>query len=439
MKAFIIHSGDNEELVNSLKRYLKFTKGLEYDEIESKDIYNLIVKNEKDYFDEIYPEKFENCQIYFILGKTLERFEENNIISTTNLVTCTMLDIVLTVKNCREAESYKYEIYAIRSTIEDFIKFNENCLEIEFDDKGTVPNFYKINKIKVINKNFIEKEIVHIRREQVSEELYRLFKKNVKEWDEYKKMIKEPQLDSLMLPIEEKDLKVVENTKFVLLIDDVIGDYKRIFLPFYLFIKFHYNNIIVRGVYDPLQISEILKTFPADIILVDISWESFIKSSSTEYLFYFSLGKQNFGFMVFNQVCSLFKAMQCVRKIIPPKIFIFTYYQCKSKIEIWNEKRDFINLIKKEILPHSVKEITKEPELLLRQLVLLKRQLKWETKISNLISAQPIGENGGWRKVLKTHIDFFIDLEERIVDDEIDISTIKIYNGEEDFNYPIIL
>ncbi len=310
-KIKIFYTDSGKEIKESLERYFRFVKNKYLDE---SCFINLSEEFDKEnYFNIIYPAAFDGCDLYFIFDRNLNTFKEKNILTESGLIFSMIVDLSISKEN---TNCYKYEINLIKEDLENYKMFNGISLQDE-EQKESVSHFTQIKKgirikdYKELINNIIGHHLHELKEDKIKEMKVRLNKIQLKsEQNKKDKSQNEKKCNSIQneLPLFKP---LIKKSVFVLLIDDVLGDYNKTFLPFYAFIKSQLRGktLIMRGLNDPLpeKLSKILPYFPSDIILVDIDfkelgekkWEDDIR-----YTFYFTEGKNIAGVKLFEALLS---------------------------------------------------------------------------------------------------------------------------------------
>lgn len=339
------------EIAESLARYLFYVRNEPCEEVNLNDF-----KKEK-YFDKIYPAKFEGYSLYFILDDNLEDLEDKKL-TKSGLIFSMIVDLSISNSN-------KYEIFVIKREIENYIKYNgielnQNCYGDEGKgDKKNVPNFVETNKLLICKYDALLSVISH-GHSGINENERKNIEKEINGLLNQSSEAKEPMNTKTTVekePINTKTTVEIENSIFVLIIDDVLGDYSKTFLPFYTYIKSELNkenkNLIMRGIYDilPDKLVNFIRNFPADIILVDIDFEALGESweKNINYQFYYTKGKNLAGVKLYGQLLSFTGTGLFTKK---PEIFVFTGIKKSqnNKNEKWigkNETAELINNLSK--------------------------------------------------------------------------------------------
>jgi hypothetical protein len=455
-KIKIFYTSESEEIKNSLVRYFEFVKGIELSD-SLEELSNF--KKEK-YFEKIYPAKFNEYQLYFLFDEDLELIK-NNELSPTGLMISVIADL-LPYHN-----EYKYEIYTngltkedeIKSDIEDYEFWGELEVKVLKKNRNQIPNFIKIEEIEIQDKGFISKIVAHPHAGKApSVEKLLIYKES--DTTNFEKGIENDDNTSnnadnnlnKFFSLDNEETKLIEDSIFILIIDDVLGDYRKTFLPFYALIKnaIKKKNIIMRGIKDPTEYAEILKIFPADIILVDISFEK-LKEIRERY---FWAEEVDVGIQLFNAISTQLKTGGFSKKL-SPIVKIFTSFkrpENQGLKEIWIQK-DEIDILKNILEKFSIKdELTKYkkngseyfiiehkegvPKEVFYKLIYLKKYLNKSGKWLKIIMPHPIGEQGqeNEKELIESHKNFLETIVKDIEDIEKvsgNIEKIKIYQGIE--------
>jgi hypothetical protein len=335
-KVKIFYSESSEEIKNSLVRYFKFAKDIE---LSIDSLINLSKFDKGRYFDEIYPAAFDNCDLYFIFDENLDMFQDNNKITISGLIFSIIVDL-----STSQRDDIKLNFF--KSEFEDFIIHNEIELEdFNTSDDKHIKGLVGIEKIKVKELKGFYSIIGHahsLSNEELKkiEEILNSVTKN--------QIIAPPKNEEKKTPTNInlydnilKNLKV--DALFILIIDDVLGNYNNTFLPFYVWLKSKINEkvIIMRGLYDPLpeNLVNAFRNFPADIILVDIDFQEMGArwKEDPAYKFYYSQGERVAGAILYKSLNAFKETGVFVKK---PEIKIFSgLTQLEKKI---SEKNGFL-------------------------------------------------------------------------------------------------
>jgi len=446
VKIFFSNSKSSEEIKDSLVRYFEFVKGIELSD-SLEDLSNF--EKEK-YFEEIYPAKFNEYQLYFLFDEDLELIK-NNELSPTGLMISVIADLL------PSQNEYKYEIYtngltnknAIKSDIEDYEFWGELGVKVS-NNRSQIPNFIKVEEIEIQDKGFISKIVAHLHAGKTPSVEKLLIKESDKAGlKESKKNNKKDNNLNKFFSLDNKEKKLIKDSIFILIIDDVLGDYEKTFLPFYALIKnaIKKKNIIMRGIKDPTQYSEILKIFPADIILVDISFEKLKEIRES----YFWAEEVDVGIQLFNAISTQLKTGGFSKKL-SPIVKIFTSFkrpENQGLKEIWIQKNEISRLkailgefdIEQELKKYKkngseyfiIEHKEGVPKEVFYKLIYLKKYLNESGKWLKIIMPHPIGEQGqeNEKELIESHKNFLETIVKDIEKVSGNIEEIKIYQGIE--------
>ncbi len=447
-KIKIFYTKRGEEIKTSLERYFRFAKSKLLDdscfyEVPQKD----------SYFYKFYSAKFSDYQLYFIIDEDLSYFKDENKLSSTGFMISMIVDLLLS------KGEYNYDIYVngvIKPEIEDCEYFGEFKVVIS-PERGDVPNFVKIRDITQFEDiGFISKIVAHPHSgKNPSVEKLIISKKESRsggnEENENIPQRGEEQLN-IFFGLSEDEKALIKNSVFILIIDDVLGDYTKTFLPFYTLIKYKVKskNIIMRGIKDPTEFEAILEIFPADLILVDISFEK-LKAEREKY---FWAAEVDVGIQLFNAIFSQLQSGGFSKKTTP-YVRIFSSFKRgrKNLKEIWIQKdeiKKLIDWIKKFDLEAELKNLSGHdpknyfivehqngvPKEVFYKLIYLKKYFNKgdeKNRWLRLVSHNPIGKVGdiSEKNLIETHDVFLKSIVDSIKKKE-DIKNVKIYNGTED-------
>ena len=342
----IFYTPNGEEIKNSLVRYIRFVKGLELSAESFVDISKFVKKK---YFDEIYPANFDNCELYFIFDEDLDVFKNDKSLTESGLI----FSIIVDLSHSSTANRIKINLF--KSDLNEFkiynkIKFSEESEKSEesflvrIEKEIIIEEFERLFSIMGHFHSISEKDLNNI--EKILESVPKNQNNSEKKGDNENTKTNE-KLSTSVLECMVKD------SIFVLIIDDVLGNYEKTFLPFYVWMKSKINKklLIMRGLYDPLpeNLVNTFRHFPADVILVDIDFQEMGEKWEADpaYKFYYSEGKNSAGAILYKSLNAFKKTGVFVKE---PEIKIFTgLTQLKSKIEqqgfLKNEKKQIEKLI----------------------------------------------------------------------------------------------
>lgn len=331
-KIKIFYTDSSEEIKNSIERYFLFVKGIDLN--ESCFLY-LPHFNKEEYFDKIYPVAFDGYDLYFIFDDYLHRFKDSNNLSESGIIFSIIMDLLIS-----QNDGCNYDINVIKicnkSEIETYSQFNSIKTEFNFNSEKEILDFVKIVGIKKYEDKDLMGEIAHPhekgpKREGVKEliNFLQISEKN----QSVNSPTKNAELSSKVI-ITESLNNIIKNSVFIFLIDDVLGDYNKTFLPFYTLLKYKCGRLLImRGISDPLALPDALKFFPCDIVLVDISFEKLEDwQKDLRYRFYFTEEKFKAGIKLYKQLCTFRYASIFTKKKTLPKIKIFTSYKWEEEI-----------------------------------------------------------------------------------------------------------
>ncbi|RKX57970.1 MAG: hypothetical protein DRP29_07520 [Thermodesulfobacteriota bacterium] len=345
-RIWIFYSESEKELKESVKRYIKFVKKQE--KIGFIELSNFKKQN---YFEKIYPYRFKNSELYFIFDKELnllvevenENKQKEKKLSPSGLAFSIMTDL------CEEG----IEIYAFKWDVECYEKINDVKSCGKFSECGS---FIKIEEIMIKEYGKLTEAVAH-RHKEIKDEDRREIKKRLRESSKWLRTSKEENKKgnkgkNCFKGFEE----ILKNYVFILIIDDVLGDYTKTFLPFYTFIKSRLRNkgkkIIMRGMTELLL--DKIEDFPADIILVDIDFSKVKNRWEKElrYKYYYIDEPELLGVEIYNQLLRI-GPLKYTKKRISPEVIIFTGIFIEDKKEdlkgIKCIKKNEINELENEI------------------------------------------------------------------------------------------
>jgi len=263
---WIIH-GD-EEIKKSLERYFKYVFKTKAETLNVKD-------KHLNYFDTIFPREFGGKTLYFIFDENPDTFDNDEKLSISGLIFTALVDMSW------------YENIKVRAYNLDLKCFCErNEVEMNKIEENTHPaGFIEMQNIKIGKYGILERKISHphIRAKEILEKAEKILTEkeiNIKNAKEYENTSEKGKENYDFWGDTLKD--IIKNSVFVLLIDDVLGDYSKTFLPFYAWLKSQLKDglkdkgkeLIMRGLWNivPSKLGQEFKKFPADIILVDIDF-----------------------------------------------------------------------------------------------------------------------------------------------------------------------